>query len=403
MGKLRFYSKSFNSFDLLSLSIPLQSWEPFGTPYLNFTFIAFFIFVFNNLLLPFKNSSLFKKVLIKYGLYIIALWLILLIQAINYDFEGSITTYSIPRQMIMAIFLFLFTTVILIKKPSYSKRFFYWYLIGLNIIIFLYFTGIGVEYKAGRLKVMGENSNGLAGYFIIGIIYLLHKIIILKKYRLLYLLAIFILLVIDTGSRTGIIITGIIPFLLIYFSSFPLKHKVGMFAGTIFLVASFLFLVSQDKTAASRFSEIKTESDNEEMFGHRLPIWQNAIKSLEKNILFGIGPSGHERFVIYESRFRDKPRGMHNTFILVLVYAGLVGILIFTIFLIKILHNTLVINKTLGNPIYITYFILIILIGLVATWIVHFWVWVIFSIITSKTFLINNAGLATRYTGKVID
>jgi O-antigen ligase len=371
-------SRRFNAFDLLSMAIPLQSWEPFGTPYLNVTFVSlglFFITVWYNRIINLPELVFFVR---KYGIYLIIIWGILIVQTTVYDFEGSVTTYSVPRQMVLTILMFLCVSILIFKDGSYVERFFKWYIVGLLLICASYFLSIGVSYTGGRVRVLGENPNNLAIYFLVGISFLFRDILVYRRFKKIYLLVPLLFVLILTGSRTGFVLLIITPLAIIYFSRISVKNKFKLGGVTLLLGFIVAIFVAFNPLVVERIFEEEVSTDNE--FGHRLPIWENALEAWEKNIYWGIGPSGHEYYVVHESGFRGIPRDIHNTFLQVFIYCGIIGFFFFSVLLVKIYRASLYIDEVKKDSYFKSFFLIILVLGITGSWTVNMSIWMVLSI-----------------------
>lgn len=205
--------------------------------------------------------------------------------------------------------------------------------LGSIVLATLFFAGIGIEYKEGRLSMFGDNQNILGLRMSISSIILITAAIQnrlrLGWYRYLFFFPIPFMLffLAETGSRVAFIsfvlasITGII-----LFKASNIRNKITfMIVGVISLSLILILLLKSEKLAV-RILETSQTGD----LGGREYIWTNIFPLIKQNPIFGIGKTGYLEYVM---GILGSPTSPHNVFLEVLCYTGSIGLAIYLIFI----------------------------------------------------------------------
>lgn len=336
---------------LVLISLPFGSikiiWPQLNLPTFIF-FLYLVLFTFTKVK-SFHYKPIFKQFIIISSLYI----LILVVSLMNITpYEGG---FSILRQMPIYLVLFYFISNEIFYRNISRNEFMQSYVLGVMILITIYLLGINVSVDhLGRESIMNINPNTvgmISGLSILMIIDLLRS---KKPYfwvKILYITSIPFLLfmIIQTGSRGGVIglLIGIIVFF--YFTKSAILRKYTLAFITILLLGT-VFL-SNELLYDRFFSKEETLTDS------RLPLWENVIDIVDKEWLFGVGIF---RYYTEIEILRGRAISTHNEFLSVFVYSGLVGLLLFILFLYNIFKTTSLANAHINNPVLMSLLFIII-------------------------------------------
>jgi len=182
-----------------------------------------------------------------------------------------------------------------------------------------------------RVSVFSQNQNEIAVFFAVGVQVVLYLMSQTKsstlKIFLMILIFLLVVALINTGSRTGAIVIGVI-FLYYIYSQVKVSFK------NIFGLAIFLFIISLSNLSGLihieniiRISESKEQIEDGNLTG-RGYIWAQAFTYIEKKPFLGYGIGTSEE--VLARSFPDfEKKSTHNTFILILFELGIVGLIIF--------------------------------------------------------------------------
>jgi len=142
-----------------------------------------------------------------------------------------------------------------------------------------------------------------------------------------------------TGSRTAFIGFIFSLGLILYnYSGISLTKKMllSFFTITIFILIWFAFL-KNTMVAGRLFTSI-----NEGDLSSRDLIWLAAFEIIIDNYLFGVGKTGYSEKIL--SIFGDIP-SPHNVFVEVVCYTGILGLIVFLLFILRVVAKVRFINK----------------------------------------------------------
>ncbi|MGI6341503.1 MAG: O-antigen ligase family protein [Bacteroidales bacterium] len=217
---------------------------------------------------------------------------------------------------------------------------FMWFVIGAALVGTFYLLGIGVEVGYdGRITVFGDNANEIGVKMAVASLFLINYTLnnkykkIYKPYYLILLIPI-VSLLIATASRVAFIsfFLGIVLFVALKKTKKIYAKLLIMFVGVVLIILGFNYLQQTDATILLRLDK----SVNEGNLGGRDEIWSTFMPVIIDNPIFGVGITGTTKastslFGAYKSP--------HNVFIEVLLYSGIVGLIIFLIFLFYFYKN----------------------------------------------------------------
>lgn len=285
------------------------------------------------------------------------------------DLKFFLRTDKINSILILAwIFFGLLTVVSLININEVSKEFFnmtlfqnillFWFLINharkdylilekgmlifaLSTVLMAYFyiANIGVEYVGGRLSMFKENENAVGINMSIGIAILLVNVIQNRlklggvRYLLLIPLPLMINFVFATGSRLAFLsmVLSIIALMILIKPSEKYVKIIILISGMLLLLLLGIWLL-QHEILRDRLFRTVQEGD----LAHRDEIWQRLFPLIKENLLFGVGNAGYSAYSLYTFGLLRSP---HNVIIEVLCLTGITGLIIYLIFLFKILYK----------------------------------------------------------------
>lgn len=355
MNKTRIYLLT-----ILIFLIPYQTWQPFNSVYLNATFLAFFLyFLFSLPGWPRNYKLTFVKPYIAPLFFLLVL---MLIMTIKNDFASARNTFSEVRQFFMQIIFFWLLVNEIQTRPylenKLSKTFVYSMM--LMTAFFIFNIGVEVDSNEGRVSLFNINSNVLALWYVLSLFIIL-KLLIEKQVnsatRALFtiLIPIFVSIMAYTGSRTAFVMFLMGPAIYLLFLSRNVKNRtLKRIFGLVILVV-FGFFVAQTDVMQGR---IQSQFDDP-TFGGRTHIWELTLEYIKKNLMFGGGASGFERYI---SKFMGKAWSPHNEYLLITAYTGLTGLSFFLIFLWRLGKSAFIVNKEEKGPIYLSYFLVFIVV-----------------------------------------
>lgn len=246
-------------------------------------------------------------------------------------------------------FLNILSFLILINhsklKPDILLKGLFVFSIGALILSVQYFLGFGVkEISDGRFSTFGLNSN-LYGLQLCISLVILFSIIFenglkIGKYRylLIFSLPILFIVLIQTGSRVSLL-SVIIGFFIFSFSNKSIKFskKIFLLLGSILACFILYQVYLKDSYVLERLFDVVNNAD----LAHRDEIWILLLDIFSDKLVFGVGKTGYTLLAGEISP--------HNVFIEVLLYTGIVGLIVFLIFFIRIVINAFRRRKQTGE------------------------------------------------------
>lgn len=149
------------------------------------------------------------------------------------------------------------------------------------------------------------------------------------------------------GATLGLVVGFLSIILLVRLPGFRSKA----FLAAILMICVFLYLA--DQTFLDRFSTINDTTETDQGSG-RLVIWQHGLQ-IARDYPFGTGGHGFEilspQYIPKEWLTTGGTRASHNTFLLVLVEQGFIGLSIYIWFIFSILLNLFASYKIVSNQI----------------------------------------------------
>lgn len=289
------------------------------------------------------------------------LYLLTLIPQINYFTR----TDAIKRFLRPAWLFFLLLTVVnLLNVNSISSNFFnmsifsdiiiFWFLInherrerlvlekgflsfafGTIAFSLLFYAGIGVTYLGGRVSVFGDNENVIGIRSGIAILILILVVVQNRlglgrlRYLLIIPIPIIFKLLAETGSRVAFIsvaLAFVLDIMLIK-TKWIWQKIIVLVVGVVISLYSWQFIL-QSETLYNRLF-----SASEDSLGDRYEIWHRILPLIYNNPILGVGETG---YLNYSQETFNKVESPHNVILEVLCYTGIIGLIIYSVFLFRI-------------------------------------------------------------------
>ena len=249
--------------------------------------------------------------------------------------------WSIERSgTVNQVVMFLWPSIIVSMAMSYSVRkiddiylYLKFFIIGciiaaISTLMFRDATLAVAEYAGqDRLTAFGQDQNTLAFLLCIGCTIVLDcfkkTTKSLQKYVSMGLLFVFVLVILSTGSRTGLILTFLV-FLLYFISSGSIKNFLLVIT-LVIVLAPFVYNYIPD-SIWDRFLQTNdlVESGN---FSDRGDTWSAGLSAFkDENFLFGVG---YSNFSTMLHKHFGWQMASHNTYLSYLVDFGYIGLFFF--------------------------------------------------------------------------
>jgi O-antigen ligase len=246
--------------------------------------------------------------------------------------------FDIPIFLNFLIFIVL--TNIFTKNPRISTNGLFVLVLCTSLLSLAFLSGFGLSYLEDRVSIFNINQN-LLGFTTCISLFVLIAFILEKKIKKIFLILVpFLLyLLISTGSRVSFIalILGIIFFI---FSNniYSFKRKIFIiFFCLIVVIFSYSFL--ENSITAQRILQTIYTGD----LGGRDFLWTIIYEIFINDILTGIGKTGYQYFTdnlisnnIQGKLISSDSFSPHNVIIEIIAYTGIIGLFIFSSFLIRI-------------------------------------------------------------------
>ncbi len=208
--------------------------------------------------------------------------------------------------------------------------------LGSVAITIIFVLGLGSAYQGGRLWMFGDDPNALASRTLMGMMILVLAVtqnrLNLGRYRFLLLLPIPVMLklLFETGSRFGFIVfvLSLGAGILMYKSKEAWKKLLIYFLGIVSMLISF-FILTKSVTMIERLLSTVQSGDT----SGRSDIWQLILPIVMENPIFGYGRTG---YILESTIIFGKETSPHNVLLEVLCYTGIVGLIIYLVFLYRI-------------------------------------------------------------------
>ena len=251
------------------------------------------------------------------------------------------------------------------------------YVAGMFIMASMYmFFGIGEQYNGGRLFLFGENANQTGMKTALALLLLIYGFInrdnSFKKKAFSLILTIPILyLLIESGSRGALLSLLIGLFIVILLGKMQAIKKIGLvLLSILFSIGLFSFIYTNDVDFRNRIVNSIERGDT----SGRTKLWEAAYRIIQDNIVFGVGNPGMMPTMRIYSGLYQQP---HNLFLELWLTSGILGLIFFMTFLIRLGKDLTVSTRNFGHSLYLALFIVVLgnmvksggSVGLIFAWI----------------------------------
>jgi O-antigen ligase len=252
---------------------------------------------------------------------------------------------------------------------------------GSIVLALLYHAGIGVQYSHdGRVVLFGDNENIVGLRMSISMIVILICVFqnVLKlnalRYLLLTPLPIMLNLLAETGSRIAFLsCTLMFMGWFLFFKTKKSSYKIIIVAIGVVVIIFIVQYIMQSEIMLLRLLKSSETGD----IGKRDDIWFSLFPIIMDNLIFGIGETGYALSAGVLSP--------HNVLLEVLCYSGIIGLILFLIFIVKITIRSVSTYRRTGLIIFPLLLIPVYLLILSGQMLYSKMVWVIFSYIVSHS------------------
>lgn len=215
------------------------------------------------------------------------------------------------------------------------------------------YYGGGAVYRMGIQRATGRGSfgsgaNTLAAtlaftlpFLIAWIKYFRGKI---PRITLLFVLYLFVVMIVNTGSRGGLLATLTVVAVTVWYSKYRLAGAVG---ATVFLLVAWYLLPDQYK---GRYETLVSGGDVNEISTNRVEIWENGIRIFQDRPLLGCGSGA---FAPTSGSGKYGPEifmSPHSLYVQLLAEVGLLGFLTFFVFIGAVFHQAITTPRRLRAP-----------------------------------------------------
>lgn len=366
MGMLLYKNLKLGFLFLYFFSQPFLYWDPLGVRS-SFTVpaFAFLFYLVIMLLKPLDNLN--SKYFILPGGALFLLWL-LLESHIIYGAGIFYSDSSFDISFLQIIIMMWLVQCHLYRDESAFLVIWQALIASCILTAFLASLGIGLmaargdEYYGGRLYFFGMNPNQLGNIaalcLVLSSLFVLEMSIkISKLWKVLLTIGVGCCLYIlaFTASR-GSIVAFLVPFLFaLTLSGIKFYKKVIIIVIATLALLILIFFVLDFSLLMERF----TDSSNLSSLGNRTERWGAAFDIFSNSPFFGVGENGYKVLTVNNYGFSGSP---HNSFLQIMAYGGVVGLLLFLIpvlYVGKISLSTYIKDKKTSPMVLILFFILI--------------------------------------------
>lgn len=380
---------------LFSASLALGTWNPFvnsltynGGKFDNVNYLAQVIsalFIGSLFLFPKSNNRVKTYYIIELSLLFVILLFSTLIYSEDTLSQGTIL-YFIKLALDFALCMFL--PRLFNSQNNYLNQSILIFSILCAIIASLFSLGLLNDFifiSQGRIFFAGENPNSTSGRFVLAFIFIIHLIIKnpfnwgrLRHLMWLLLPPIFNMIM-ASGSRGSFIILLIcIPSYLIYAPTKGVINRIiFLLLAPIIIYQLSIYYISKNQNYSifERLNySIESGSDS-----NRGQLILESFEIFKDYPIIGAGTIKYQEEMLL--RYNES-RIAHNLFVYLLAVSGIIGFLLFTVFVLKVLKKAFFIRfyEPLAFTLFLYFFFLSSKTGGILTYIL---MWYVFAIITS--------------------
>lgn len=376
--------------------------------------LFFFIFMFS---LNFEMLDLSGKGFLSLGKLAGLLYLLVIFPS----FKSMLSFRNIRTEFFALFYFFIFLTVVSLIYINRSSSSFFEVSIFQNIILFLIITnherydkgliekgffyfalgsfllgilaffGVGVKINEEmRMSIFGDNQNIIGYRMVYSAIILLTALLMnnfnnWQKVAVIAMLPSIILTMISSGSR-GAFITFVLCvalLILMYRTRFYIQ-KIMILILTSLVGGYFITYVMSTESLGNRLNKANESGDLSE----RDIIWREVMDIIQDHPVFGVGLTGYaEKINVIVDGIVKSP---HNVFLEITVYTGVIGLVIFLFFLIKLLIISYKYYKISGEMLSFLLLLIVIFVMIGNQILVTKIVYIIFAFVLSRKFYFKN-------------
>ncbi len=373
----------------LVVTLPLGGWSPFPIPYTSLTFL--FLYAYLALAFATFGKSFSRKLFKQYAWPLLALWLIMLVMTRVHQYAEVEGANSILRQFLFFSVFFMFALKDVEAMTQKGESLYPYYLIAVVGIILAFFGGFSIESGSeGRQSLVGLNPNNVAMYAAGAVLILLDSLWNkkgvaandwVKKIAVVSLIALTVIIA-ATGSRGGILILAVS--LVVYFGT--LKRLTARALGILFpmVAVSFgglWFIISSDvmvERLATMDADIRITT-----------LWPPAMDIVRQHPIFG---AGLEMYAAELLAITGRQVAPHNEYLKIATGAGLIGLALFSLVLIRLSKNALSWRQATGSGLQLALLSMVVLfLGKGGGALQSPFVWVFFLMLATPVFKIGGS------------
>ena len=178
-------------------------------------------------------------------------------------------------------------------------------------------------------------------------------------------------LLIESGSRGALLSLLIGLFIVILLGKMQAIKKIGMvLLSTLFSIGLFSFIYTNDVDFRNRIVNSIERGDT----SGRTKLWEAAYRIIQDNFIFGVGNPGMMPTMRIYSGIYQQP---HNLVLELWLTSGILGLIFFMTFLIRLGKDLTVSTRNFGHSLYMALFIVVLAnmvksggsVGLIFAWI----------------------------------
>ncbi|WP_339334917.1 MULTISPECIES: O-antigen ligase family protein [unclassified Croceitalea] len=292
--------------------------------------------------------------------FVIPLVLLLVVGFINSAINSEYVTelkLAYEYRTLLLIVLMTFIAAHLYIKPKTLPMVLNSYIASILLVSLLVSLGLGISYEHGRLLLFKENPNIMGAKasfaFLIAISRLINKFSIIRLIVIGAICIPFIGLVATSGSRGAFVSMFLGLAVLLYFRDTGILQKWALLIFAALASGMLItYLLENNPLMAARFLETVEKGET-----GRNVLWDAAFNIIKDNIIIGAGFEGVIPRMFQYSGIYLVP---HNIFLYVFIAAGLPGIILFMIFLVRLIKLLLLHFKKSGDSLNLVIFVIVI-------------------------------------------
>ena len=333
----------FTSTRIISILFPIQSNQEIISQYLEgnvYNRVIFSLLILIALAVLLKNKNFFniKK---KINTWMIVLYLFALLSMMW-------AVYSLVsfKRWIM-IFGHLLMVYLVFNHEDNQKAFehllrrYFFIITTLSLLLVKFFKNLGFERTVHGTKVWAgvmTHKNELGAACALAIIFAIWRFIKNKNWTIMFeavVLLISFYLMIRSGSATAIILALLGILLLFVVSKYDINKIKKLFA--VYVIAFILIMIIWQDFFSNTLTSLFSALGRETTLTGRIPMWRDLIKMGSKHFWLGCG---YENFWLTNfsqvwSKYSFRPNQAHNGYIEIFLNLGLIGFILFMIYLIN--------------------------------------------------------------------